>query len=378
MNASLPSCPGCGGALPADAACSCGLDPDLLRRVVAAADATAHRAARLAAEGRWQRAADTASTSLRLRRSDNDLAAFVLLTARLAGATGGPPTVPAPRPEKLPPTLGSYAQPLIHSLTALRSGARSADGNGPLEAAIEDARATWADLDWLDAPSTGLAGSGRVGRSLRRWSPTIAATVIGLVAVGVMVLGLPGWSNREPAPPHPATRSQATASDDAATKALVASLRRDVRRYMADLSMAGYRMDARIAMERGEWKKVATFLELGGSDEVDRLADSLTPSQLRAAYLAGLRASRAGDFATARELLGLASRAKTPATYYWDDAVYYFGRAAQRTDQPTLAAGAFRTLLVEQPDSGYAADARRQLDVLTAPARPPHQEVPRD
>jgi hypothetical protein len=266
---------------------------------------------------------------------------------------------------------------LIHSLTALRSGARSADGHGPLDAAIEDARATWADLEWLDAPSTGLAGSGRVGRSLRRWSPTIAATVIGLIAVGVMLLGVPGLSNRESAPPHPVAGPHSAASDDAATKALITRLRRDVRRSSIELSMAGYRMDARMAMERGEWKKVATFLEQGGPDEVDRLAYSLTSSQLRAAYLAGLRASRSGDFATARELLGLASRAKTPATYYWDDAVYYFGRAAQRTGQPTPAAGAFRRLLVEQPDSGYADDARRQLDVLTETVELPKQEAPR-
>ena len=117
------ACPQCTNPVPEPGPCpSCDLDISLLFRIRRAAGSLAHRAAQSAAEGEWQRAYDRARESLSLARSDNDLAAFVLLLATVAGAHGSLASVPRPRAGQLPASLAPYAEELIAAARALRDG----------------------------------------------------------------------------------------------------------------------------------------------------------------------------------------------------------------------------------------------------------------
>jgi hypothetical protein len=117
------ACPQCTNPVPEPGPCpSCDLDVSLLFRIRRAASSLAHRAAQSAAEGEWQQAYDRARESLSLARSDNDLAAFVLLLAMVGGAHGTLASVPRPRVEQLPASLAPYADELIAAARALRDG----------------------------------------------------------------------------------------------------------------------------------------------------------------------------------------------------------------------------------------------------------------
>jgi hypothetical protein len=122
------ACPRCAGSLDAEGDCAaCRLDAAWAPRLRRAADALARRAARRAGEGAWQAAYDYAAESLRLAWHANDLAAFILVAATVAGARGSVGKVPRPRMERLPPILGAHATLLALAEELRGLGERLAD-----------------------------------------------------------------------------------------------------------------------------------------------------------------------------------------------------------------------------------------------------------
>ena len=109
-------CPECGALCDGKQCRRCDLPLELMSLVSRAADGLANSAARSLADDRPQRACMLAEESLRLRTRDNDLAAFVAIVTRCAGAAGSLASIPRPRADRLPDSLRRYLPGVIAAI----------------------------------------------------------------------------------------------------------------------------------------------------------------------------------------------------------------------------------------------------------------------
>jgi len=336
------NCPSSGtGLAVAERSCpSCAADLSLLHAVVTAATTLARKAAQLAAQGKWQSAYDSAAESLRLKSTDNDLAAFVLLLSAFEGATGSVRAVPRPHAENLPDEVGKYLHDLLDAVEKVRS---------------------------QDLPSSDCVRS----RGTRSYRPLhLALATIGFLALG-LVLGQFLLQRGErisilesaerPLSNHVRSQNQATPTipaitqrqDGESTSEHTFAFDRELSLILAKTALAD------------DWAKVARLVaEVQPQHREDLVRDILPSSLARRAYLSGLRASRYGDYGCAEVLLDIAMTLAPPDTYFEDDALYYRARALQRTGHSLEAWELFNRVLTEFPSSPYRREARRFLPMV--------------
>ena len=351
-------CPQCGEPLEQGGVCPCGLDPTLLFAVVDTAERLAHQAAAHAAAGQWQEAAGAAAESLRLRARENDLAALVLLAARVAGASGGPASVPEPDPQKLPEKLREASARVVSSVRQLRGLGHDHTGSGEeLRAALEEISTRWGGLAWL-VPRAGTPRTGAAKGRQQRWvliAGFAVVLVIGLVGGTFVSRGVGGRAVRsevetpKPAEPQPAPNNAATS----ALEHEVATLRRESERLQS-------RGALQAAILRSDWAGAAAALRSMPEAKRDDVVREAVPSSLgRRLYLAALDASRAGAFDEAAALFRASLAISPGSAYFRDDALYYQARALQRLGKSAEAVVTYTRLIEEWPGSAYLEDARR-------------------
>ena len=246
-----------------------------------------------------------AEESLRLRTRDNDLAAFVVIVARCAGAVGGLASIPCPRADRLPESLRTHLPGVLAEIRSPQAR--------ELHGAVREQR---------------QADNRRVG------VPTlaVAAVVLALASgyIGSSFDGLPEPSSARGDPPLPDLGEPQTPKD-----------RPDGPELPAD-------------DDGGELL----------SQVVDQnLIDSLVVA--RAAYQRGRLRSRRGLYDGAAADFGIA-REFGHGAYFYDDAVYYQARALHRSGSLSKAQKAYEHLLSLPTEEGrpYRADAKRFLGQL--------------
>jgi len=361
-------CPQCGGVLTRVGECDCGLDPVLIFAVVDAARQLSLRAARFAAEGRWQEAAIAASESLELRATSNDLAAFVLLASRLSGASGGPSEVTAPDPDQLPAGLQEHAARVCTAVRGLRALAQdprnSDDGVRDHAAGVSK---EWGDLRWLEAGDAGEPVADRRTRRPRTIAAVRAVVLACAFLAGGVFVGTRLSSVEAPVQAQHEARatvpSESPVGVEAQRDAELQALRRG-----ADALRA--RSALQVAALASDWVAVASILAEEPPGEREQLVIEALPRVLsRPLYLAGLGASRKGSYQDAESLLAAAVATAAPDAYYRDDAIYYRGRALQRLGRADEAISEFAALVQTEPGSPYADDASRFRAALERAAR---------
>jgi tetratricopeptide (TPR) repeat protein len=300
------ACPQCSKPIGDDARCAeCAFDASLLLQVRQSARRLATVAARHAAKGQWQAAYDAAAESLRLARSDNDLAAFILLVAALAGAHGSVPSVPRPRAEALPSTAAPFLDEVLSTATRLRA---MADNPEEAETLLRELDPRHALLPAPPPPTTPPPASPPA--SPKRAPSPLFALVAGAV---LLVAGFgSGWYGRRAerlqavAPPPPAAAQPAAtpapAPPSAAAPPLPDTLRADAYRRGRDAS------------KRKQYKEALPYLEIA---------------------------------------------AKAPAgNWYSEDALFFLGKTYHRLGRREDAAAAYRRLEKEAPNSSYVPEVR--------------------
>ena len=351
-------CPQCGEPLERGGVCQCGLDPTLLFAVVESAERLARQAAALAGAGQWQEAANAAAESLRLQTSGNDLAALVLLAARVAGASGGPASVPEPDPQKLPETLREASDRVVTSVRQLRGLGRDKTATGEeLRTALEEISTQWGGLAWLD-PRAGAQGAGAATGLRQRWVLIAGFAVvlaIGLVGGTFVSRGVGGRAGRvevetpKSAEPQPVPENATTS----ALKHEVATLQRESERLQS-------RGALQAAILRSDWTGAAAALRSMPEAERDGIIREAIPAnQGRRIYLAALDASRVGAFDDAAVLFRASLAISPDSAYFHDDALYYQARALQRLGKSAEAVVTYTLLIEGWPGSTYVEDAQR-------------------
>jgi tetratricopeptide (TPR) repeat protein len=319
------SCPQCTKPIADDGRCAkCGLDATLVVQIRRAAERAARNAARAAAAGSWQEAYDIAAGSLRLARRDNDLAAFVLLAAALAGAQGYVATVARPRADALPESVA----PLVDGVLACADRLRTLAATSASSSEIED---TLRDLDvqhpLLPPPPPPPAVAPPPPRPL--WPRLATAAGMALV-VGVAA----GWWNGERTTRNLfETQIAATATQSKAPGQVAVA--------------------AAAPPPVEPWVKALHELPPGASAA---LRDDLRSR----AWRRGRDASRNGRYEEARQFLELAVQGPS-RSWYWPHAVYYLGKSYHRLGRKEDAAATYRRLERDAPSSDYVPEARRLL-----------------
>lgn len=303
------ACPHCSKPIEDDPHCEeCGLDASLLVQIRRSAEALAQKAAERAAFGEWQNAYEAAAESLRLARSDNDLAAFVLLIAALAGAQGSVSSIPRPRADALPSTL----PPFVDEALSVAERLRTAPSISEVEELLHE-------LDpqhpFLPPP---LPAPVELPKPRPLWPAWAVAASVALLAGTVM-----GWyATRQPAQKRTTEKRQLT------TPPVIPA--------------APPRPSA-----PKPWAMAMDDAEIQNSFSTD-------------AWRHGLQASKNGDYERARKFLELAIQGPR-TSWYWEDALFYLGKTYHRLGRLGDAAAAYERLAREAPDSQYVPEARRFL-----------------
>ena len=244
-----------------------------------------------------------AEESLRLRTQDNDLAAFVVIVARCAGAVGSLASIPSPRAHRLPESLRGH-------LAGVLAEIRSPEPGEPRR--------------------IGEHGEPRDGR----FSMAAVAFVVVVLALASVYVGF--WVNgrREPStvrvdsPPSPglpaAPATGAPVEPDTPDNDGEEALSRAVDEGWIDAGVV-----AQTAYRRG-----------------------------RSRSRSGLYDGAAADFGIARRF--------GDGYYFYDDATYYQARALHRSGSLPEAQEAYEHLLSLSTDERlpYRADAKRFLEQL--------------
>jgi tetratricopeptide (TPR) repeat protein len=324
------ACPQCAQPIAGGGRCGeCGFDASLLSNIRRAAERLAHQAAERAAGGGWQEAYDTAAESLRFVREQNDLAAFVLLVASLAGARGSVAAVPRPRAAALPAPLAPWVDEVLDAAGQLRAlGARSASP-------VEIQRA----LRELDPRHPLLPDP--VPSRRRRW--LVPATAVAVALPLAAIAGLAGrWNGAE------TTRQQ--------MQGRIAALDNALRRARQAPPPGASPPAVVPAPPLDPWLRALQGLP---PRTQTRVQDSVS----REAWHLGRAASRRGRYEQARKYLELAAQGPRGSDY-WDAALYYLGKAYHRLGRPEEARAAYQRLEREAPHSTYLPEARRLLGRL--------------
>ena len=298
-------CPECGGVCEGAQCDRCDFPLELVGRVSRAADRLSRTAARSLADGRPQKACELAEESLRLRTKDNDLAAFVVIVARCAGAAVSLLSIPSPRADRLPESLRSHLHAVLTEIRSPETGGLSV---------IPEQR----DL-----------GDRRFGM------PALAVAVVVFALVSGYIFGSWGDGSREPPTarretppstggPGPGAPNGTPDEPDPPTDEDRELVSRVVKENWIDTLLV-----ARAAYQRG-----------------------------RSRSRRGLYDSAATDFGVARQF--------GDGAYFYDDAVYFQARALQRSGSLCKAQEAYEHLLSLSTDEGlpYRADAKRFLGQL--------------
>ena len=358
MNTGSLACPQCDATLRESRACGCGLDSTLLFAVKNTADGLAENAAKLAADGEWQPAAEAASESLRMVSRDNDLAAFIFLFARLAGARGGPDTVISPRADALPDQLRPYAAPVVDAVNGLRAlGLRESVDEQSLREGLETIHSEWPEIGWIaETPAQSEVRGGHAsGWGIhRRIASAAAAFVLGAGLVGgAWLLSRTGGEE--------AVRFPAAASErPAAVDGRVRDLEQRLRDSEIEARIAGARAETLEAYVSQDWSRLAQSIEsLQSRPGGTGIMKVIPHANARTIYLAGLQASRKGRFDEAAPLLRAALALAPTNAYFRDDALYYEARALQRLGRYDEALAVFGRLMHEMSSSVYADDSAR-------------------
>lgn len=323
------ACPHCANLLAESGQCeACGLDGALLLAIRGTARELANEAARHAGAGDWAQAYELAAESLRLMWRDNDLAAFVVLVAAVAGVRGPVRSIPRPRPELLPESLAPHVEDVLATAERLRSGeeaeeieqveevAKVEEEPSPLATDLEAGQET--ETEPIEAVLPSPPPPWWRGRSAG-----LSAAAVVLLAAGVLLGELLGRvGSREPLPPDgplpasPAPAAAAIQARPAPPPALAPALPR-----------------IPVAVGHTAWSE-------------------------------GRKASSDGSYAKAREHLEIAVLVP-PETFYWDDALYYLARAYHRLGECEKAAGAYDRLIQGSSHSQFVSDARHFRGRLT-------------
>lgn len=297
------TCPECGAPCEGVRCGRCDLPLELISLVNRAADGLAKSAARSLADDRPQRACLLAEESLRLRTRHNDLAAFVAIVTRCAGAAGSLASIPRPRAARLPDGLHGH-------LSSVLAAMRGPEAEPP--PVIEDPQAQ--ERRRLAVPALALAA-------------VVLALASGYIGSWVSGRGEPPTVRLDSGPSPNSLAVPVTASAGPHTSP------DDIRPVLAPA--------------------------------VDE--DSLDPTMVaRAAYLRGLARSRRGLYEGAAADFRIVRRFGDGNSYFYDDAVYYEARALHRMGSFTAAQEAYEHLLSLSTDGRlpYRADARRFLNEL--------------
>jgi len=346
------ACPQCSTPIPAAGRCGpCGLDASLLLQILGASARLARTSAQRAGDGAWQEAYNAAAESLRLSRRDNDLAAFVLLAATLAGARGPVEAVPRPRAEALPAVVAPWVDGLLAAATRLR-GLAAGSPIAEIERALRelDERHPWlaglgpkppseARKPEEAPPRTPLRRDGRVTPK-PLWPALVAAAVITL-AIGSLVVW---WTVR-------ALR--------AAPQAQIANLTLQLQRSQEELRRAP-RPTAAKAPEDPLEQAVRQLEDPKLSGHSPKAAAALRDGIGRQAWRRGYEASARHRYDEARLLLEVAVQGSHQSDY-WDDALYYLGKAYHRLGRGEEARATYRRLESEAPTSPFLPEAHRLL-----------------
>jgi tetratricopeptide (TPR) repeat protein len=350
------ACPQCSTPIPAQGRCSqCGLDASLLLRILGASARLTRTAAQRAGDGVWQEAYNAAAESLRLSRRDNDLAAFVLLAATLAGAQGAVATVPRPRAEALPTPLAPLVDGVLGAATKLRGLAESSSPPAELEEAL---RGALRELDEHHPLLSYLRPKPPIEEMKRRdqklkilpgvrkpegrpvW-PALTAAALAALILGAVVV----WS----ASRMIRTRSQGQITD----------LTRRLQHTEENLRNAQSR-PATKPPEDPLGRAISQLENTGRPGHPSSAAAALRDDISRRAWRRGYDASVRHRYDEARELLELAIEGPHKSEY-WDDALYYLGKAYHRLGRREEARAAYQRLEREAPSSPFLPEARRLL-----------------
>lgn len=345
-------CPHCKTPISASAGVcgSCGLDATLLFAIHRGAGRLAALAANRAGAGDWQQAYDLSAHSLRLVRRGNDLAAFVLLGAAVAGARGTVARVPRPRGERLPAALAEQVEPLVERVRSLRS---AAPDEAQPEPSPEKAALSTRPPAEAPAPPVGV-----------RPSAVRPAWAAGIAATGLLLGGLAGAWWRDTASPLP--DQGISSAHESSSPPAAAPLSAEPQATMVRTRLA--ELEAVSAVEQsaleGRWVDALRFLAALPEGTAERPSfDRVRREGGLAAWRRAYRLSAAGRYPEAEELLALVV-AGPRDRYYWDDALYYLARAQHRQGRLEAARESYQRLLVEAPAEELAPHARRFLAQL--------------
>lgn len=315
---SVLACPQCTNPITDGRCAECGLDSSLLVQVRRSAERLARRAAQEAAAGEWQKAYDNAAESLRLSRRSNDLAAFVLLSATVAGAQGSVAMIPLPLASALPASLAGLLDDVLAMAGRLRRLSENASSPSEIETVLQE----------LD-PQHALLPPPPAHRP-QRLSP------LGVTAAGLaLVAGLAGgWWNGE------------------------RTTRQRMEARLATVSRPPPVSSSTPAPEPAPAPAPTPAPEpwVNALQSLPSLKEGLGAQ----AWRRGRNASRDGRYDEARQFLEVAVQT-SKTSWYWPHALYYLGKSYHRLGRRDDAMAAYRRLEREAPDSEYVPEVRRLL-----------------
>lgn len=280
----------------------------------------AQKAARQAADGEWQAAYDTAAESLRLARQDNDLAAFVVIVASLAGAHRSVSSVPRPRAEALPPSLAPLLDETLEVAQRLRSMGEESASAAEIETVLRE----------LDPQ--------------HRLLPPPAPLPVEAPVV----------------PPQPQRFPWRLMTAAAGVALLIGALTGSWTGQQTTQQKLGPRIAELEKRLQTTPEPPAVPIQAAQAQSREPLLRQVQTTLSLEAYRHGLKASQREEYKEARQYLEFAVQGPRDS-YYWDDSLYYLARAYHRLHEREKAAAAYRRLEREAPGSVYLKDTRQFL-----------------